>query len=104
MVSENGRCAAEWSRITFESVAWGMCGGGIGSLVSSGNILLDNIEVDDNKIDSFLGATVQQTRYSKVKRVVLQEGNKTTDVQVISGMNILTNNQVRQPGCAHNKY
>jgi len=78
MVSENGRCAAEWSRITFESVAWGMCGGGIGSLV-----------------DSFLGATVQQTRYSKVKRVVLQGGNKTTDeVQVISGMNVLTNNQV----------
>jgi hypothetical protein len=34
MVLENARCAAEWSRILFESVAWGMCGGGFGSLVS----------------------------------------------------------------------
>lgn len=94
MVLENGRCSVEWSKLLFESVAWGMFGGGMGSLVRYLLVLLD-IEVDDNQVDSLLGATVQQTRYSKTKRVVLQDENKTTEgVQVISGMNVLTNNQV----------
>ncbi|KIM37475.1 hypothetical protein M413DRAFT_77158 [Hebeloma cylindrosporum] len=78
MVIENSRCSIEWSGILFESVAWGMCGGGMGSLV-----------------DSLLGATVQETRYSNTKRVVLQDTNKTKDgVRVISGINLLSNNQV----------
>ena len=45
-------------------------------------------------VDSLLGATVQQTRYSKTKKVVLQDGSKDVDVNVISGRNLLTNNQV----------
>lgn len=94
MVLENGRCSVEWSRCLFESVAWGMCGGGMGSLVRYYVVVL-GIEADDNQVDSLLGATVQETRYSKTKRVVLQDCNKTTEgVQIISGMNILTNNQV----------
>jgi len=94
MVLENGKCSEEWSRILLESVAWGMCGGGFGSLVRYRVVLLI-IEADDNQVDSLLGATVQQTRYSKTKRIVLQDENKTTEgVQVVSGMNVLSNNQV----------
>jgi uncharacterized membrane protein len=97
MVIENGRCSGEWSRVLFESVAWGMCGGGIGSLVRYRVVLLLGIEADDNQVDSLLGATVQQTRYSKTKRVVLQDENRTTEgVQVVSGINILSNNQVNR--------
>jgi hypothetical protein len=95
MVLENGRCSGEWSRILLESVAWGMCGGGIGSLVRYHVIVLLCIEADNNQVDSLLGATVQQTRYSKTKRVILQDESKTTEgVQVVSGINILSNNQV----------
>ena len=46
-------------------------------------------------VDSLLGATVQQTRYSKKKKVVLQDDSQDVDgVNVISGWNLLTNNQV----------
>ena len=46
-------------------------------------------------VDSLLGATVQQTRYSNTKKLVLQDDSKDVDaVNVISGMNLLTNNQV----------
>lgn len=42
-----------------------------------------------------MGATVQQTRYSEVKKVILQDESKADGrVQVISGLNLLTNNQV----------
>ncbi|KAF8966823.1 integral membrane protein DUF92-domain-containing protein [Flammula alnicola] len=79
LMLENARCFEDWKLVLFESVGWGMFGGGFGSLV-----------------DSFLGATVQQTRYSKTKKVVLQDGSKSgeSEVQVISGSNLLTNNQV----------
>ena len=45
-------------------------------------------------VDSVMGATIQQTRYSSEKDLVLQKGSLGKDVQVISGFNILTNNQV----------
>jgi hypothetical protein len=45
-------------------------------------------------VDSLLGATVQQTRYSKEKKVVLQDDSKDEQAQVISGVGILSNNQV----------
>jgi hypothetical protein len=46
-------------------------------------------------VDSLLGATVQQTRYSRTKKLVLQDDSKDIDaVNVISGRNLLTNNQV----------
>jgi len=47
-------------------------------------------------IDSFLGATIQQTRYSNKSKRILQDHAvmPVTDVKFISGLNILTNNQV----------
>jgi hypothetical protein len=43
-----------------------------------------------------MGATIQQTRYSETTKVVLQDESKAQGpVKVISGLNILTNNQAR---------
>ena len=78
LILENAQCSREAAGyLLFETVAWGMFAGLFGSLV-----------------DSLLGATVQQTRYSKTKKLVLQDDSKDIDVNVISGMNLLTNNQV----------
>lgn len=41
-----------------------------------------------------MGATIQQTRYSDEKKVILQDGADTKNTKVISGINVLTNNQV----------
>lgn len=45
-------------------------------------------------MDSLLGATVQQTRYSKARKVVLHDDHRDADAQVVSGVRLLTNNQV----------
>ena len=78
LILENAQCRREAAGyLLFETVAWGMFAGLFGSLV-----------------DSLLGATIQQTRYSKTKKLILQDDSKDVDVKVISGMNLLTNNQV----------
>jgi hypothetical protein len=51
------------------------------------------------QLDSLLGATVQKTRYAAKSGLVLQDGSARAgdaDVKVISGVGILTNNQVRR--------
>ncbi|KAF8063513.1 integral membrane protein DUF92-domain-containing protein [Lyophyllum atratum] len=73
MLLENGACS---SGVIGRLVAWGAFSGGFGSLV-----------------DSLLGATVQRTRFSKERGVVLQDGSTTTG-SVVSGWDVLTNNQV----------
>ena len=78
LILENAQCSREAAGyLLFENIAWGMFAGLFGSLM-----------------DSLLGATVQQTRYSKTKKLVLQDDSKDVDVNVISGRNLLTNNQV----------
>lgn len=51
------------------------------------------------QLDSFMGATIQRTRYSNTaKRILTDESpepTKSADIKVVSGLNILTNNQVR---------
>ena len=42
-----------------------------------------------DQLDSFIGATVQVTRYSKERKIISLKGG-----EVISGVGILTNNQV----------
>jgi uncharacterized membrane protein len=75
LLIENQAC--DWW-ILVETVGWGAIAGGFGSLV-----------------DSLMGATIQKTRYSMERHLVLQDGgNDEVDVKVISGLDLLTNNQV----------
>ncbi|KXN85181.1 Transmembrane protein 19 [Leucoagaricus sp. SymC.cos] len=77
LVSENARCRDDWSSVLLSTLLWGAFSGFFGSL-----------------IDSLMGATLQQTRYSEAKKVILQDESKAEGpVKVISGFNILTNNQ-----------
>lgn len=73
LLLENEACS---SGVLWKLVGWGAFSGGFGSLV-----------------DSLLGATVQRTRFSVERGVVLQDGSATTG-KVVSGWDVLTNNQV----------
>ncbi|KAH7880536.1 integral membrane protein DUF92-domain-containing protein [Lentinula edodes] len=78
LILENSRCRADWMSLLPTMIFWGAMAGGTGSL-----------------LDSFLGATVQQTKFSESKKLILQDNSTPTgSLKVISGMNILTNNQV----------
>ncbi|KAG2034374.1 hypothetical protein BDR03DRAFT_965148 [Suillus americanus] len=83
LIVENAHCRSSWVTILPSLLFWGSVAGAGGSLM-----------------DSFLGATVQRTRYSVDKKIILtghsaepDRGRKDT-VKVISGLNLLTNNQV----------
>ncbi|KAG7094917.1 hypothetical protein E1B28_005723 [Marasmius oreades] len=78
LIVENARCRESSIGIILDMVKWGAVAGGVGSL-----------------IDSFLGATVQQTRYNVDNKKILQDESVSKGpVKVISGWNVLTNNQV----------
>lgn len=79
LVLENAKCALQPGPrgVLVETIVWGMVGGGFGSM-----------------LDSLLGATIQQTRYSESKKVVLQDNSTELDSKKISGVNVLSNNQV----------
>ncbi|KAJ7180341.1 integral membrane protein DUF92-domain-containing protein [Mycena crocata] len=76
LILENSSCRSAWFEITKELVIWG----GSGGLGGSG-------------IDSLLGATIQTTRYDDERKLVVEDGEKSK-LKVISGWDILTNNQV----------
>ncbi|TFK51454.1 hypothetical protein OE88DRAFT_1659498 [Heliocybe sulcata] len=80
LLIENGACRGGALGVA-QAVAWGGFAGLFGSLV-----------------DSFLGATVQQTKYSATsKRILTDESGappKDAEIKVVSGLNVLTNNQV----------
>ncbi|KAG6917219.1 hypothetical protein DXG01_003424 [Tephrocybe rancida] len=73
LLLENGACGLG---IVAQLVAYGSFAGGFGSLV-----------------DSLLGATVQRTRYNVERGVILEDGS-LAEGKVISGWDLLTNNQV----------
>jgi len=77
---ENPVCRQDWVTELVPLLLWGAAAGGLGSL-----------------IDSFLGATVQETRQSSKTKRILPDEVRTTVTErpiVINGMDILTNNQV----------
>ncbi|KAG6373576.1 integral membrane protein DUF92-domain-containing protein [Boletus reticuloceps] len=80
LVVENSVCRAEWTSLLLTLVGWGTAAGILGSM-----------------LDSFLGATLQRTRYSTDEKRILQDESvpgKNEAIKVISGINVLTNNQV----------
>jgi len=78
LIFENSRCKEQWVDVLVPLVAWGTAAGGLGSMV-----------------DSLLGATIQRTRYSQERKRILQDDSPdSTDVKIISGVHILSNNQV----------
>ncbi|KAF9068045.1 integral membrane protein DUF92-domain-containing protein [Rhodocollybia butyracea] len=78
LILESSKCRESWMEILLSMIWWGTVGGGTGSLV-----------------DSLLGATVQQTKFSENKKLILQDESPLTGpIKVISGINVLTNNQV----------
>lgn len=56
-----------------------------------------------HQLDSLMGATIQRTRYSSsTKRILTDESlapGPDADVKVISGVNLLSNNQVSSLVC-----
>jgi len=80
LMAENVVCRSEWLPLLLSLLTCGSIGGGLGSL-----------------IDSFLGATVQESKYSQKQNVILSDDSAKrheADVKTVSGLNILTNNQV----------
>ncbi|EIN04469.1 hypothetical protein PUNSTDRAFT_108231 [Punctularia strigosozonata HHB-11173 SS5] len=82
MLIEVPACRRGWTTHATQLLTWGFLAGGLGSLM-----------------DSFLGATVQRTRYSKSLNKILSDHSKlaktsSDDVKVVSGIGLLTNNQV----------
>jgi uncharacterized membrane protein len=80
LVIENSACRSDgaWIGLMGSMLFWGAVGGGMGSMV-----------------DSFLGATIQQTKYDESKKMVTySEASEKKETKIVSGINILTNNQV----------
>ncbi|KAI0074708.1 hypothetical protein K474DRAFT_1513940 [Panus rudis PR-1116 ss-1] len=80
LLVESKACRGSLGEV-FSVVAWGAAAGLLGSL-----------------LDSVMGATIQRTRYSEdSKRILTDESGvpkSVTSVKVISGIDILSNNQV----------
>lgn len=90
------KACSSWSMVA-STVAWGGFAGGFGSLVrrSVNNMLKYSADVDVSQVDSFLGATIQQTKYSTDSKKIIENAPKNSaDIRVISGVDLLTNNQV----------
>lgn len=76
LVVESSACRSVWFSLTRDLILWG----GVGGVGGSG-------------LDSLLGATIQTTRYDDERKLVVEDGAKDK-LKVISGWDILTNNQV----------
>ncbi|THG95527.1 hypothetical protein EW026_g6145 [Hermanssonia centrifuga] len=100
LLLESGSCRREWQAVVFPLLGWGAFAGLFGSFVRipPHNIGGSNPNIFNVQIDSLMGATIQRTRFSsETKRILTDESPapKNTEIKVISGLNILTNNQAR---------
>ena len=99
LIWQSTACRTQWVDILSSLALWGTLAGGLGSLVCPHHArhLLDADSLCA-QLDSFLGATLQCTLFlNSTNRIVTDEGGAPApgaDVKVISGWDILTNNQV----------
>ncbi|KAI0363414.1 hypothetical protein BV20DRAFT_958350 [Pilatotrama ljubarskyi] len=81
LLVQSSACRAVWMDVLPPLLLWGTLAGGLGSL-----------------LDSILGATLQRTRFiNSTKRILTDEAPEPasgSDVKVVSGYDVLTNNQV----------
>ncbi|KAK7061949.1 integral membrane family protein [Favolaschia claudopus] len=80
LITENSTCRTEWFALSRDLVFWGGLAGVGGSM-----------------LDSLLGATIQTTRYDDERKLVVDDHAKSggkPQLKVISGWDVLTNNQV----------
>lgn len=95
LILESSQCRETWMSNVLTTTLLGAISGGTGSLVCG---LLRSLCSDSHlssKVDSILGATIQQTKFSESKKLILQdESIPTGPIKVISGVDILTGNQV----------
>lgn len=96
---ESSACRSSIVPLITQLVLIGASAGLFGSLVSYSVPRESYVIGNDgsSQLDSFMGATIQRTRYSTSKKLILQDESPATDdkeVKVISGFNLLTNNQV----------
>ncbi|CAL1703086.1 unnamed protein product [Somion occarium] len=80
LLIESSACRAVWYNVV-PLIWWGTLAGVLGSM-----------------IDSLMGATIQETKYStKTKKILTDESHvpqSSSDLRTVSGFNLLTNNQV----------
>lgn len=101
LIWQSPACRSQSTDVVVPLVLWGTFAGGLGSLVRPTRFAL-HVQLmtllSHCQLDSLLGATLQCTRYlNTTKRIVTDEGGAPApgaDVKVISGLDLLTNNQV----------
>ena len=99
LIVQSTSCRVQWQHVLLSLVLWGTFAGGFGSLVRMHALTCVLPSTDwGYQLDSLLGATLQRTRFvNATKRIWTEDAgalDPKTDVKVISGLDILTNNQV----------
>jgi len=98
LLVENPACRNIGMQPFIQLVLLGLVSGGLGSLVSviQSSFSLALLSIPE-QMDSFLGATVQQTLYSVTTKRILTDDSKPeagSVISIISGRDFLSNNQV----------
>lgn len=104
---ERANCLVSQQTFALQLLSLGIYGGAAGTFGSFVSLRLRfYCRADEligiptcNKVDSLLGATVQRSVYSKSSKMILKDGTLVpgAEVSVISGLDILSNNQARAP-------